>query len=137
MVVWDKGHLGLGNGFRAQHELVCHASKGVPNIANRGVGNVLTEKRVPTTDHPSPKPVPLMIRLLSVVTAEGGVVLDPFMGSGSTLVAAYESGRRAIGIELEERYCEITARRLSEHQGSLLSVDNSSESGSFQTKGGG
>jgi len=61
--------------------------------------------------HPTQKPVHLMTRLL-VKTA--GLVLDPFCGSGSTLRAAKDLGRRAIGIEIEERYCEIAAERLSQ-----------------------
>lgn len=114
MIVWDKGHFGLGNGFRSQHELVCHASKGVPTIVDRGVGNVLQFPRVEPVDHPSPKPESLMQRLIEVVTPVDGVVLDPFMGSGSTLRAAKNVGRRAIGIEAEERYCEIAAKRLAQ-----------------------
>lgn len=114
MVVWDKGSMGLGNGFRAQHELVCHASKGVPVIQDKGCGNVITTPRVAPDLHPSPKPVDLLARLIEVVTPAGGVVLDPFMGSGSTLVAARNAGRRAIGIEIEERYCEIAAKRLAQ-----------------------
>jgi hypothetical protein len=62
--------------------------------------------------HPNEKPVPLMTRLLSIVA--DGSVLDPFMGSGSTLVAAKALGRKAIGIEIEERYCEIAATRCSQ-----------------------
>ncbi len=117
MVVWDKGHFGLGNGFRSQHELVCHASKGVPKIHNRGTGNVLRAARQDPVDHPSPKPVGVMEHLLRVVIPPGGVVLDPFMGSGSTLRAAANLGMRAIGIEAEERYCEVAASRLA--QGAL------------------
>jgi site-specific DNA-methyltransferase (adenine-specific) len=68
-------------------------------------------------DHPCPKPEPLMCDLVSLFTDVGETILDPFMGSGTTLVAAKRLGRKAIGIELEEKYCEIAARRLS--QGAL------------------
>jgi len=61
--------------------------------------------------HPNEKPVSLMVRLVGMMT---GTVLDPFMGSGSTLVAAKSLGRKAIGIEIEERYCEIAAVRCSQ-----------------------
>ncbi len=114
MIVWDKGSMGLGNGFRAQHELVCHASKGVPTIHDKGCGNVITHPRQAPDDHPSPKPEQVMQRLVEVVTVDRGVVLDPFMGSGTTLRAAKNIGRRAIGIELEERYCEIAAKRCAQ-----------------------
>ena len=114
MVVWDKGSMGLGNGFRAQHELVCHASKGVPTIHDKGVGNVLGFPRQEPVDHPSPKPEGLVGRLLDVVTKPGDLVLDPFMGAGTTLRAAKDRGRRCVGIESVEAYCEIAAKRLAQ-----------------------
>lgn len=64
--------------------------------------------------HPAVFPPPVARWLIALVTREAQVVLDPFMGSGSTLVAAKYSGRKAIGIELEERFCEIAANRLSQ-----------------------
>lgn len=65
-------------------------------------------------DHPTVKPLPLVCDLIRLFSDPGGTVFDPFMGSGTTLRAAKDLGRRAIGIEIEERYCEIAARRLSQ-----------------------
>ncbi len=62
--------------------------------------------------HVNQKPVALMAWVLGFVPA--GTVLDPFAGSGSTLIAAKELGRKSIGIEIEERYCEIAAQRCSQ-----------------------
>lgn len=118
MVVWDKESYGLGNGFRSQHELLLYASKGVPTPHDRSKGNVLRAKRVPNDDHPSPKPVSLLEEIMAVCSPVGGLIVDPFAGSGSTLIAARNLKRKAIGVEIEERYCEVIANRLA--QGVLL-----------------
>ena len=62
--------------------------------------------------HRTEKPVELLAWLLQSYSIEGACALDPFMGSGTTLIAAKNLGRRAIGIEIEEKYCEIAANRL-------------------------
>ena len=64
--------------------------------------------------HPTQKPEPLIRQLLTEFSNPGDTILDPFMGSGTTLRAAKDLGRTAIGIEIEERYCEIAVRRLSQ-----------------------
>ena len=64
--------------------------------------------------HPTQKPVGLMEWCIRFLPATCSVVVDPFAGSGTTLVAAKNEGRRAIGIEAEERYCEVAARRLTQ-----------------------
>lgn len=64
--------------------------------------------------HVSMKPVPVCQRLLEMTSAPDGCTLDPFMGTGSTLVAAHVLGRRAIGVEVSEKYCELAAKRLEQ-----------------------
>lgn len=64
-------------------------------------------------NHPTPKPVPLMGHLMEHVS-EDEVIADPFAGSGATLLAARNLGRKSIGVELEERYCELIAKRLAQ-----------------------
>ena len=67
--------------------------------------------------HPTAKPIPMIRDMVRKFTNQGDTVLDPFAGSGTTLRAAVDEGRKAIGVELEERYCEIIAKRLA--QGAL------------------
>ena len=78
-----------------------------PNILRTSSGMAYLATSI---GHPTPKPVDLMERIIRA--APDGLIADPFAGSGSTLVAAKNLGRKAVGVELEERYCEIAANRL-------------------------
>jgi site-specific DNA-methyltransferase (adenine-specific) len=82
------------------------------------VKNVSTEK----TEHPCQIPLNVMLRILRI-TPFAGPVLDPFMGSGTTLVAAKQLGLQAIGVETSERYCEIAAERLQQRVLELVEVN--------------
>jgi DNA modification methylase len=115
LVVWDKGSMGLGTGFRCQHELVMHFTTGAPEYHDKGTGNVITTRRVSGGDreHQTQKPWELLRDLAQVVAPKGGTILDPFMGSGTTGVAALRMGCSFIGIEIERKYYEIAKRRIA------------------------
>lgn len=121
-LVWNKGRVGLGRIWRHQHELIIAARwrESFSDIRGQLYADVITSAATPSKDrqHPVEKPVAMLRPLIEPITPEDGVVLDPFMGGGSTLLAARSLGRRAIGIEIEERYCEVAASRLA--QGDLF-----------------
>ena len=117
-VIWDKRNPGLGWRFRRQHEMimVAHRAGGRLAWAHDGVAVSNIQSLMPDRNrsHPNEKPLELPQRFVVWTTLPGDVVLDPFMGSGTTLRAAKNLGRKSIGIEIEERYCEIAAQRLSQ-----------------------
>ena len=83
------------------------------SLGSKPIG-IRSTARAEASAHPCPKPLPWMKWAVALVSRPGETVLDPFMGSGTTLLAAKDLGRRAIGIEIDERYCEIAAERLSQ-----------------------
>ena len=117
-VIWDKANPGLGWRYRRQHEMVMisHRKGGklAWSSASKAAPNIIRMMPDRERHHPNEKPEALVSWFLDLHTLEGQTILDPFMGSGTTLVAAKQLGRRAIGIELEEKYCEIAAKRLSQ-----------------------
>ncbi len=115
MIIWDKGHFGAGTGFRPRHEMILHLTKRAPTFYSASVSNVLHYPRVgKTREHPTQKPHGLMADLIRVVSPESGLVLDPFMGSGSTAIGAISCGRAFIGIERSEEYFDIACKRIEE-----------------------
>jgi site-specific DNA-methyltransferase (adenine-specific) len=113
VLIWDKGEdPGMGDltmPWGNSHEEVYVLGKGF--TGKRGAA-VLRHSKPPVSNrdaHPTPKPVPLMERLIE--KCPPGLIADPFAGSGATLVAGKNLGRKVIGVELEERYCEIIAKR--------------------------
>jgi DNA modification methylase len=118
MIVWDRGtgiDVNLRNfctAFEAifllakpEFRLVDHAASGMSDVWRLGM-------ETEDLGHPAPFPVSLPQKALLATGAR--TVLDPFCGSGTTLKAALNLGRRAIGVELEERFCEITVKRLAQ-----------------------
>lgn len=114
LATWWKPGVRMQRGrFSASAEYVVYATNGPALDASESPQNVFACKIDGDRDHIAQEPAPVMDWVMQVVPA-GGVVLDPFMGSGATLQAAAKHGCRAIGIEVDERYCEIAAKRLSQ-----------------------
>jgi site-specific DNA-methyltransferase (adenine-specific) len=111
---WAKNVWGVGDlegNYGDQHELVIFADNG----PRRLTGRALRCDRVGTNQlrHPTQKPVPLLQDLISKLSREGDTVLDPFMGSGSTCVAARKTQRRYIGIEIDQQWYAQALQRLA------------------------
>jgi DNA modification methylase len=120
MVVWDKGPMGMGWHYRRSYETVLVGEKKggacrwfdesgtIENVIRPGRIN----KIIPTsTDHPTPKPSALALHFINLHSQQGDRVLDPFMGAGSTLEAAIGARRRFIGVEIEERWFDISVTK--------------------------
>jgi site-specific DNA-methyltransferase (adenine-specific) len=142
-MVWSRGTLGTGGDrFGRSHELFAvyykpprqaprvdrvrvpyaPASKPSPSHQRHPLGAAPgsiwyvheTSGSYATHDHETAKPLPLMARLVDALSDPGDTIIDPFAGSGTTLRAAKDLGRRAIGVETREQFCEIAARRLAQ-----------------------
>lgn len=116
-LIWDKRVQGTGDlsipWGPADEEIYVLGS----GFSGKRTGNVISAQMLMSNDaerpdHPTPKPVGLMEALIA--KCPPGVIADPFAGSGSTLLAAKNQGRRAIGVEIDERYCEVAAKRLAQ-----------------------
>jgi len=116
-IVWDRGVHGMGDlkaSFGPRHDVAWFATKGRFSFPGKRPVSVLRHQRPAHQHmiHPTEKPVSLMRELIEAVTAPGATILDPFAGSGSTLHAAAECGRNAIGIELAPEYVTAATDRL-------------------------
>jgi DNA modification methylase len=114
--IWSAAGAGMSSwGFQCSHPIFYYGkdpylARGLGSRPNGLAWNNATEEN----GHPCPKPLAVMLWLVNRVSWVGDTVLDPFAGSGTTLRAAKDLNRRAIGIEIEERYCEIAARRCAQ-----------------------
>ncbi len=112
-VIWDKRAPGMGAGLRYQHENIAVFKVGEPEKLKQ-LFSVITHYRRGQV-HPHEKPIPLMRDLLSAIPAE--TILDPFMGSGTTGVAALEMGKKFIGIEYDKAHFETACARMEQCSG--------------------
>ena len=128
LCVWNKSNAGMGSLYRSKHELIfVYKSGQAPHINNIKLGkhgryrtNVLDypganafgpERDEHLAAHPTVKPVQLVADLMLDCSRRGDLILDPFLGSGTTVLAAQQTGRVAVGIEIEPRYVDVTIQR--------------------------
>lgn len=132
-VVWDKGKMGLGWHYRRSYEMILVAEKrGVGKArwfdSTRKVENVIRpgdygiKKIIPQKNqHPTEKPVALSQHFIGLHSQPGETILDPFMGSGTTGVAALRTGRRFIGIEIDPGHFAVARERIERALGEVKS----------------
>jgi DNA modification methylase len=112
-IVWHKGYASNARFFRYCHEQAYVLAKGRPSLPAEPLSDVQPWIYSGNRSHPTEKSVGILKPLIETFTKPGQVVLDPFAGSGSTLVAASLAGREYLGIELESKYCQLIERRLA------------------------
>lgn len=134
LIVWYKGSGGMGALYRSAHELIavfCNGDRPRVNNVRLGKGgrdrtNVWeapgANRRGSSANamlhlHATPKPVELCLDAILDVTDRGDLVLDPFLGSGTTLIAAHRSGRRCLGVELDPKFVDVAVRRWEDESG--------------------
>ena len=132
LIVWAKDNGGMGTFYRSRHELIFAFKKGeVPHLNSfelgqhgryrtnvwqyRGVNTVRKGRMEELAMHPTVKPVQMIVDAIKDVSGRGEIVLDSFGGSGSTLIAAEKTGRRARLIELDPIYCDRILARWENH----------------------
>jgi DNA modification methylase len=128
LVVWAKTNAGMGSLYRSQHELLPLFKKGTNAHVNNislgkrgrhrtnlwtypGASSLGSDARKGLQDHPTVKPTAMLEDALIDLTNRGEIVLDPFLGSGSTLMAAENTGRVCRGVELDPLYVDVIIRR--------------------------
>jgi DNA modification methylase len=144
LIVWAKTNAGLGSLYRSQHELFALYKKGsAPHVNNiqlgksgrwrsnvwnyPGASSVRSDSRKGLEFHPTVKPVEMCVDALLDLTNRGDIVLDPFLGSGSTLIAAETVGRRAFGIELDPRYVDVAVKRYQDKFGKPVTLESTGQ----------
>jgi site-specific DNA-methyltransferase (adenine-specific) len=112
-LVWAKSYAASARFLQHKHEMAYLLAKGHPSKPVAPLTDVRAWEYTGNISHPTEKAVSILRPLVDAFAPAGGIVLDPFSGSGSTLVAAALSGRRYLGIELEDKYCQLARRRLA------------------------
>jgi DNA modification methylase len=144
LCVWNKSNAGMGSFYRSKHELVFVWKSGAAAHINNfelgqhgrhrsnvwdyaGVNTMRAGRRDELAMHPTVKPVALVADAIKDCSRRGGLVLDPFCGSGTILIAAERTGRKARGLEIDPNYVDVAVRRWQAHTGKSAILAGSGE----------
>lgn len=142
LIVWNKDNGGMGSFYRSKHELIFAFKKGsAPHINNFGLGqngryrtnvwdyagisSMSASRNEELAMHPTVKPVALVADAIRDCSKRNGIVLDAFSGSGTTIIAAEQTGRKAHAIELDPRYVDVAIRRWEKETGKSAMLEGS------------
>lgn len=111
-LVWDKKSIGMGYHYRSRYEFILFFEKGKRRLANLGVPDVLEANRI-RSGYPTEKPVSVVTTLIKQSSAPNEIVCDPFLGSGTTLIAAVQEGRQFRGCDISPSAIDHSRERLN------------------------
>lgn len=114
IIVWDKINIGMGHYFRRRHEFVLFATKGYRKLNARNIPDIWRIKRIVRNKYPTQKPVEVFDYMLSGSVEKNFTVCDPFVGSGSSAIAAIKAGCSFIGADVSEEACELSVDRVKQ-----------------------
>lgn len=118
MIVIVKNNIGMGYGFRNQHELCWVCEKGKVKYENADFSNVQNMQHIQhdIESHPHQKGIVLIEKMIKHLSKEGDIIFDPFLGSGTTALASEMLGRKWIGCEISKKYCDIAQERIDNYK---------------------
>jgi DNA modification methylase len=124
IIIWDKINPIYPHSkahYSMQYEPIFYGSKGLHYLKNKKIGDIVQAKipRGGKRQHPTQKPVGVIKKILESTQESKNIILDPFLGSGTTAIACERLNRQWIGIEISEEYCEIAAKRIESERAQL------------------
>lgn len=137
ILTWVKNNHSMGDlkgDFASKTEFILFLQKGRCLIRGKRDCNVLQYARTGNELHPTQKPVDMLEFLISKFSDESMVICDPFMGSGSTMIACLNTNRKGIGIELDKHYFDIAQKRINEHKTASSATGKAEKATTEETK---
>jgi site-specific DNA-methyltransferase (adenine-specific) len=126
LICWDKVNIGLGHYFRRRHELIMFASKGKRALNSKNIPDVWKIKRVVNSPYPTQKPTEVFELMMKGSSEKGFVVCDPFIGSGSSAIAAIKANCTFIGCDISEKAISLSKERVEKFLKTKIDIGQNS-----------